>query len=233
MIQITVGGLFAVLENLKVDTVVIGKQAEEYENCTKFLELQKKKKYKSNCSRSWRDIIKIDKYMHFDIVWPDSENMVSDNGINNNSMTAKLVYKNFTMLFTGDIEAIAEEQIVKMYQNNNILDCDILKVAHHGSKSSSIEEIVDKITPKVSIIGVGSDNKYGHPNKDVISRLENIGSRVFRTDRDGEISIEVNRSGKIEKSLYTVKIKKYFNYEVKKYFDEIENCYKNITVISQ
>ena len=78
------------------------------------------------------------------------------------------------MLFTGDIEAMAEEEIVKMYQNSNSLDVDILKVAHHGSKSSSIDEIVEKVTPKISIIGVGADNKYGHPNKDVINRLENI-----------------------------------------------------------
>ena len=89
-------------------------------------------------------------------------------------MTAKLVYSNFTMLFTGDIEAIAEEQIVKMYRNSNILDCDILKVAHHGSKSSSIDEIVNLVMPKVCVIGVGKDNSYGHPNKDVIARFENI-----------------------------------------------------------
>ena len=169
------GGLFAVLENLKVDTVVIGKQAEEYENCTKFLKLAKEKKVKVIAVEAG-DTIKVDKYMHFDVIWPDSKNMVSDNGINNNSMTAKLVYSNFTMLFTGDIEAIAEEQIVNMYQNTNILDCDILKVAHHGSKSSSIDEIIEKVTPKVSIIGVGADNKYGHPNKDVISRLEGVRS---------------------------------------------------------
>ena len=167
------GGLFAVLENLKVDTVVIGKQAEEYENCKKFLDLAKQKNVKVIAVEAG-DTIKIDKYMHFEVVWPDSKNMVSDNGINNNSMTAKLIYGNFSMLFTGDIEAIAEEQIVKMYQNSNILDCDVLKVAHHGSKSSSIDEIVNLVTPKVCVIGVGKDNNYGHPNKDVIARFENL-----------------------------------------------------------
>ena len=201
-----VGGLFAVLENLKVDKIIIGKQAEEYENYKKLAELAKKKNVKIVAVEAG-DKLKIDKYMHFDMVWPDSKNMVVDNGINNNSMTAKLVYGKFTMLFTGDIEAIAEEQIVKMYQNNNNLDCDILKVAHHGSKSSSIEEIVGKITPKIAVIGVGKDNKYGHPNKDVIARLQNNGSRVFRTDENGEISIVVNSKEKIKISSFLEKSK--------------------------
>ena len=190
------GGLFAVLRELKVGMVVIGKQAEEYENCVEFMKLAKEKHVKVIAVQTG-DQLKIDRYLHFDMLWPDSSNLVSDNGINNNSMTAKLVYGNFTMLFTGDIEAIAEEQIVKMYENRNILDCDILKVAHHGSKSSSIEQIVNLVTPKISVIGVGEDNKYGHPNKDVIGRMEGIGARVYRTDQNGEISIEVNKKGKV------------------------------------
>ena len=173
MILIIVGGLFAVLETLKVKNIIIGRQLEEYENCRKFLELAKKKKINVMSVESGNNI-KIDKYMHFQILWPEPKEMIADNGINNNSMTAKLIYGDFTMLFTGDIEAIAEEKIVKMYENSNILDCDVLKVAHHGSKSSSIDEIVERVTPEVSIIGVGKDNKYGHPNKDVIARLENI-----------------------------------------------------------
>jgi len=195
------GGLFAVLENLKVKNIIIGKQESSYDNCVKFLELAKSKNVNVIVVQKG-DIVKIDKYAYFQILWPDVSKLFNDsnNGINNNSITAKLIYSNFTMLFTGDIEAIAEEQIVKMYQNSNVLDCDILKVAHHGSKSSSIEQIVEKITPKIAIIGVGKDNKYGHPNKDVVARLQNYGSRVFRTDENGEISIVVNRKGKIVKA---------------------------------
>ena len=127
------------------------------------------------------DVIKIDKYSCFQILWPEATQLFNDsnNGINNNSITAKLIYGNFDMLFTGDIEKIAEEKIVNLYQNNDILDCDVLKVAHHGSKSSSIKEILDKITPKFAVIGVGKDNKYGHPNKDVISRVESLRRKSF------------------------------------------------------
>lgn len=167
------GGLFAVLENLKVNTVIIGKQDSEYENCTEFLKLAKQKNVKVIFVESG-NVVKIDQFSHFEILWPDTKNMISDNGINNNSIMAKLIYGNFSMLFTGDIEEKAEKLIMEKYKNTKVLDCNILKVAHHGSKSSSIQEIVDMVKPQISVIGVGSDNKYGHPNKDVIQRLENI-----------------------------------------------------------
>ena len=169
------GGLFAVVENLKVKNIIIGKQESSYDNCVKFLELAKSKKVNINVVEQG-DIIKIDKYSYFQILWPEATELFNDsnNGINNNSVTAKLIYGDFDMLFTGDIEKIAEEKITKMYQNNNVLDCDVLKVAHHGSKSSSIQEILERITPRIAVIGVGKDNKYGHPNNDVISRIENL-----------------------------------------------------------
>lgn len=166
------GGLFAVVENLKVDTIILGKQDSEYENCVEFLKLAKSKNVKV-ISVQAGDVIKIDKYCQFQILWPDSQNMISDNGINNNSILTKFMCRDFTMLFTGDIEEKAEKEILQKYKNSNILDCDILKVAHHGSKSSSIQEILEKITPKVAVIGVG-ENNYGHPNSDVMKRLENL-----------------------------------------------------------
>lgn len=166
------GGLFAVMENLKVDTIILGKQDSEYENCVEFLKLAKSKNVKV-ISVQAGDVIKIDKYSQFQILWPDSQNMISDNGINNNSILGKFMCRDFRMLFTGDIEEKAEREILEKYKNSNILDCDILKVAHHGSKSSSIQEMLEKITPKIAVIGVG-ENKYGHPNSDVMKRLENL-----------------------------------------------------------
>lgn len=194
------GGLFAVLENLKVDKIIIGKQGDEYENCTQFLEVAKEKKVEVIVVQAG-DIVNVDKYTYFQILWPDNKNMISDNGINNNSIVGKLQCRDFSMLFTGDIEKIAEEEIMKKYRKLGVLDCDILKVAHHGSKSSSIEEILALVTPKISVIGVGGDNKYGHPNSDVIDRIENCGSQVFRTDKDGEIMIEIGKKLKIDTML--------------------------------
>ena len=160
------------LENLKVDTILIGKQDALYDNCEEFLKLAKSKKVNVMCVKAG-DVVKIDQYSQFQILWPDGGKMISENGINNNSILAKFIYKDFSMLFTGDIEEIAEKEILEKYKNSNILDCDILKVAHHGSKSSSIEAILEQIKPKIAVIGVGKNN-YGHPNQDVIKRLENL-----------------------------------------------------------
>lgn len=78
------------------------------------------------------------------------------------------------MLFTGDVEKVAEKQIISNYKNSRILDSTVLKVGHHGSKTSSIQEFIDAVKPKIALIGVGKNNTFGHPNKDVIDRLQNL-----------------------------------------------------------
>lgn len=131
--------------------------------------------------------------------------MISEDAINNNSLVCKLNYKKFSMLFTGDIEEIAEKEILYKYSKNlGVLKSDILKVGHHGSKTSSSNEFIKEISPKYAVIGVGKNNKFGHPNNGVLERLNNYGTKIYRTDEDGEISIIVNRKGK-------VKIKKLIN----------------------
>ena len=79
------------------------------------------------------------------------------------------------MLFTGDIEAVAEKKMLQEYKNNlQILNSTILKVGHHGSKTSSIQEFIEIVKPKIALIGVGKNNKFGHPSDDVIRRLESL-----------------------------------------------------------
>ena len=73
-------------------------------------------------------------------------------------------------MFTGDIEEEAEKELEELYGNS--LKADILKVAHHGSKTSSREEFIEFVSPKIALIGVGKNNKFGHPNEGVIERLE-------------------------------------------------------------
>ena len=70
-----------------------------------------------------------------------------------------------------------------------MLDCDVLKVCHHGSKYSSTAEFIEAVSPVVALIGVGKKNTYGHPSSEAIERLENAGAIVFRTDTDGAIGI--------------------------------------------
>lgn len=128
-----------------------------------------------------------------DFLWPE-EKQIQENILNNNSIVCKLYYKNVSVLFTGDIEKNAEEKIIKKY-DKNVLNSTILKVAHHGSKSSSTQEIVEKIKPKIVLIGVGEKNNFGHPDSNVINRFENIGAKVFRTDKNGEITVNISQKG--------------------------------------
>ena len=119
------------------------------------------------------DELLVDKDVKLKILWPKEE-LIQENVLNNNSIVAKLMYKDFSMLFTGDIEEVAEKQILNEYKNSNVLKSTVLKVGHHGSKSSSIQEFLDMVKPEVALIGVGENNKFEHPNVDVIERLLNL-----------------------------------------------------------
>lgn len=189
-----IGGLLYVLENIKVKHVIISKQGEMCENYKRFKEIVKNKKNNIIVAKLGEKI-NIDKYTYLDILFPEEE-LISENVLNNNSIVAKLHYNNFSMLFTGDIEKTAEEKIIKLY--NNELSSTIIKVAHHGSKSSSTQELLNLIKPKIALIGVGAKNTFGHPNNDVINRLEDLGTKVYRTDINGEIILKINPKGKIE-----------------------------------
>lgn len=160
------------MEELKVRQVIISKQGEDSENYKKFKEIVKKKNIKVIVVNQ-SDTLKIEKDLHFDILWPNNSKLIGENILNNNSIVCKLNYKNFSMLFTGDIEEVAEKQILEEYKNNlEILKSNLLKVAHHGSKTSSIQEFLEMIKPKITLIGVGKNNTFGHPNNEVLERLK-------------------------------------------------------------
>ena len=180
------------MQEIKVNNIIIGKQYKSSENYEEFIKIVKEKKINVKIVEEGEKV-SIEDNLYFDIIWPFSDNMISDNSINNNSLVCKLNYKNYSMLFTGDIEAIAEKAILKKYSKNlNILKSDILKVAHHGSKTSSITEFIEKIKPKYAIIGVGEDNKFGHPSDNTIQNLEKANIRIYRTDKMGEIEMKTN-----------------------------------------
>ena len=89
----------------------------------------------------------------------------------------------------GDASSTTEIEIMSKY---NLPDVDVLKVGHHGSKTSSSEPFIDEINPKYSIISVGKNNRYGHPNDSVLDNLEN--SKIYRTDKDGSIMFKINNN---------------------------------------
>ena len=186
-----------ILENMKVKNVIISKQFESSNNYIKFLKATEEKKIKVYEVEAGRRI-NIDKYTYFDILWPSTLDCIQENKLNNNSMVCKLVTREISVLFTGDIEEAAEKQILKKYENNlKLLKAYILKVAHHGSKTSTTLESLNAVEPKYSIIGVGKENKFGHPSNITIQNLKKINTEIYRTDTMGEIIIKINNKRKI------------------------------------
>ncbi len=186
-------GLLYVLENLKVKSVLIGEQYEEYQNYQKLKEVAKRKAIKIFTLKKG-DSLKLTKNLKIEVLWPKKEEMISENSINNNSLVLKITFGNFSILFTGDIEKVAEEKILKEYEGKQkLLQSTILKVAHHGSKTSSIKEFIQKVNPKCALIGVGKDNKFGHPSNITLETLKELNTKIYRTDQCGEISIKVTK----------------------------------------
>lgn len=162
------------MKELSVGKILISKQGEESENFQKFKEIIKDKKIKVQVVNKG-ERLQIESNVYFDILWPDNSKLMSENVLNNNSIVCKLHYKNFSMLFTGDIEEIAEKEILKEHNNNlNQLKATVLKIPHHGSKTSSIQDFIDTVNPKFALIGVGKNNTFGHPNVEVIERLKSL-----------------------------------------------------------
>ena len=187
-----VGGLLTILEEIKVEKVLIAKQEEQSENYKRFLNIVKEKNIPVIVGKRG-DKINIEKDLYLDILFPESE-QIEENMINNNSLVFNMHYNNFSMLFTGDIEEIAEKRIIEI-TNKSRLKADIIKVPHHGSKTSSTRELLEIVLPKIALIGVGKDNLFGHPSSETIDKLDELEIKTYRTDINGEIMINVNKSG--------------------------------------
>ncbi len=188
-----IGGIFTILEKLKVKRIFVSKQEENSENYQKFLKKVKEKNIPVTIVKK-DDVINLENDVSIDILWP-RDKQIEENKINNNAIVMKLRYNKFSMLFTGDIEEIAEKEIVSIYENTDILRSAILKIAHHGSKTSTTEEFLKLVDSRIALIGVGKNNLFGHPSDEIIKRLEEINVKVYRTDLNGEIEIIVNNKG--------------------------------------
>ena len=108
---------------------------------------------------------------------------------NDSSIMLAINVEKLKLLFMGDCGKIVENYLLK---NAVLGKVDILKVGHHGSKTSSGKEFIESIKPKYSIISVGKNNRYGHPNKEVLEIFKN--SKIYRTDKDGSIMFRINKN---------------------------------------
>ena len=146
-------GFIEVFEKLKVKVVIISKQTKESEEYKDIIEIIMSKKIPIRVVKKG-DKINLDKQTYIDILYPDFK--ISEKDLNNNSIVCKLNYGKFSMLFTGDIETPAEKHLVGVGALDNPiqLQSTIIKVAHHGSKSSSTEEFIKRVNPQIALIGV-------------------------------------------------------------------------------
>ena len=182
-----IGGLYDVLDKFEVETVLISADIvySEYTMSAGF-DVDFFEKVKESHAKlvvvEAGDRFWIDEDIYFDILWP-SKNSPQNLSDNNKSLVLKLNYKNDSFLLTGDIEKFVE---YKLAQSNINLEADILKIAHHGSNTSSVKYFLDKVQAKFVVIQVGK-NPYGHPHNAVLERLS--GMEILRNDINGDISI--------------------------------------------
>lgn len=123
-----------------------------------------------------------------DILFPDRD--VAGMDTNDASIIMKLQYGNKSFLFTGDSPAKMEKYLISLDGKN--LDSDVLKVGHHGSKTSSSEEFLGYVSPEYAVISASKDNKYGHPHQEVLDRLQKFGINILRTDEMETIKIKTD-----------------------------------------
>jgi competence protein ComEC len=121
-----------------------------------------------------------------EVLAPPADYIPTDSPKNNDSLVLRLGYGRNGFLLPGDAERPIERE---MLAEREIRRTGVLKVAHHGSRTSSTEDFVSAVEPVFAVISVGLDNSYGHPNRDVIERLRQHGAVVYRTDQDGLITI--------------------------------------------
>jgi len=180
-----IGGLDSILKNFKVESVYAPKIITTTTDFKDIIfELNKESK-KINIAEKGLTI-NLDYRSSLNFLSPEDKKY--DN-LNNYSTVIKLNYGNISFLFTGDSEMLIENELLS---SNDNLSAHILKVGHHGSKTSTSKEFLKKVAPKYAVISCGIGNDYGHPDKQVLNSLKLQGIECYRTDKDGTIIIYTN-----------------------------------------
>lgn len=180
-----VEGIIAAIENLKVKTLVMPDSDPENKYHQKLREVANTNGVTVEYLAATDEII-FKSGLKITFIAPDTAQLKSDD-LNDTSLVAHVTYGNFSALFTGD----AIEDMTDSYPE----DVDLLKVAHHGSDTSSSKEYLEHISPEYAVISVGEDNSYNLPSNNVISRLKQSGAKILRTDILGDIRFKINKDG--------------------------------------
>ncbi len=186
-----VGGLPSVLDKIRVDQVLDPGFIYESESYRRFLDLIKRNKIEYHLVRSGQKL-SFGKEVKCSIFHPSLPFLRDTNSdANNCSIVFRMQYGKFSMMFTGDNECEGEERILEIFPGASLAST-VLKVGHHGSRTSTSDQFLAAVAPEVAIISCGKRNKFKHPHKSTLEKLEAKGIRTYRTDRDGAVIITSN-----------------------------------------
>lgn len=186
-----IGGLETVGENYKIKNLImpdiLGDSIDMAKNTQKYLIKNGTKFYTAKQGLNF-------KIGEFEItvlgLFEDKSNE------NNRSIFTVAEIDGIKFIFTGDAELKAEKSLL---QENLNLDCDVLKVSHHGSNTATSKEFLNKVTPDYAVISVGEGNSYSHPHSTTMNELKKSGAKIYRTDEDGDITFKIDdRKIKVE-----------------------------------
>lgn len=180
-----IGGLIDVIEYFPIDEFYLSPKIHTTKTYEKLLlAADKKRLHITPVDKSFRIAFDDSITLHFITPIKDYEN-----DLNLWSIVMKMDYMNQHFLFTGDTEAISEKDMINLY-GKALFKSNVLKVAHHGSSTSSSQEFLEAVQPEIAVISCGRDNSYGFPHKETLERLSKFNLHLFRTDYQGTIILE-------------------------------------------
>lgn len=174
------GGLDAVVESFDVDTIFTSPYAGDAASYLRFVETVENAQLTLEVPDQGVQYRLGD--ARFEFIGP----LEDHKNVNDDSLVMRLTYGDTNFLFTGDMTADAEKELIEDGEN---VKCDVLKVGHHGSSGSSCYQFLYEAEPKIAVISCGRDNDYGHPHEETLGRLKDAGVTVYRTDELGSIVI--------------------------------------------
>lgn len=186
-----VKGIIAAMKELNINDVIIPDCMENNRYRVEIEELAKEKGIKVSYYTAG-NTLKFSSGMEMKIVAPNKEDLQSEDE-NNRAYGIRLEYGDFSALFMADITAETEFRHLGRWG-----DCDVLKVGHHGSKTSTSSEFINEAKPETAIISVGENNSYSHPHKEVLETFKENNIKVYRTDLNGNIIVRADKNGEYD-----------------------------------
>ncbi len=180
-----IGGMAEVLNRFPVDLYVdsgLAHTTRTYQQLEHTLRNVRVERHQARAG----DEFAVDDEIAIRVIWPGGPRLQGTRSdLNSNSVVLRVEHGEDCFLLTGDMEEPTEHAILR----HAVESCEVVKVAHHGSRHSSTTRLLERLEPQFALISVGAENRYGHPGEATLSRLEQVGARVYRTDLTGHITL--------------------------------------------